>query len=56
MIAQCRCQAVMQLLGMMINAFYGGVGVGLLNYFIFIIIAVFHFRIDGRTNAGIHGT
>src|SRR3546814_218585 len=32
---------VMQLLGMMINAFYGGVGVGLLNYYIFIIIAVF---------------
>jgi K+-transporting ATPase ATPase A chain len=26
---------------MMINALYGGVGVGLLNYFIFIIIAVF---------------
>src|SRR3546814_8542614 len=31
---------VMQILGMMINAFYGGVGVGLLNYYIFIIIAV----------------
>lgn len=29
------------LLDMMINALYGGVGVGLLNYFIFIIIAVF---------------
>lgn len=29
------------ILDMMINAFYGGVGVGLLNYFIFIIIAVF---------------
>ncbi|WP_276504869.1 potassium-transporting ATPase subunit KdpA [Terrimonas pollutisoli] len=28
-------------LDMMINALYGGVGVGLLNYFIFIIIAVF---------------
>ena len=27
--------------GMMINAFYGGVGVGLLNFYIFIIIAVF---------------
>ncbi|RFM33153.1 potassium-transporting ATPase subunit KdpA [Chitinophaga silvisoli] len=31
----------MQLLGMMINCFYGGKGVGLLNYFIFLIIAVF---------------
>ncbi len=31
----------MQLLDMMINAFYGGVGVGLLNYFIFLVIAVF---------------
>ncbi len=32
---------LMQLLGMMINAFYGGCGVGLLNYYIYIIIAVF---------------
>ena len=31
----------MQLLGMMTNCFYGGVGVGILNYFIFLIIAVF---------------
>jgi potassium-transporting ATPase potassium-binding subunit len=31
----------LQLLDMMINALYGGVGVGLLNYYIFIIIAVF---------------
>ena len=31
----------MQMLDMMINALYGGVGVGLLNYFIFLIIAVF---------------
>jgi K+-transporting ATPase ATPase A chain len=30
-----------QLLAMMTNAFYGGVGVGFLNFFIFIIIAVF---------------
>jgi len=30
-----------QLLGMMINAFYGGCGVGMLNYFIYLIIAVF---------------
>lgn len=30
-----------QLLGMMINAFYGGCGVGILNYLIYIIIAVF---------------
>ncbi len=29
------------LLGMMINAFYGGVGVGYLNFYIFMIIAVF---------------
>jgi K+-transporting ATPase ATPase A chain len=29
------------ILDMMINALYGGVGVGLMNYFIFIIIAVF---------------
>jgi len=29
------------ILDMMINALYGGVGVGLLNYFIFIIVAVF---------------
>lgn len=32
---------MMQLLGMMVNAFYGGCGVGFLNYFIYIIIAVF---------------
>lgn len=32
---------MMQLLAMMINAFYGGCGVGILNYLIFIIIAVF---------------
>lgn len=30
-----------QMLAMMINAFYGGCGVGVLNYFIYIIIAVF---------------
>lgn len=30
-----------QLLAMMINCFYGGVGVGILNFFIFIILAVF---------------
>lgn len=29
------------MLGMMINAFYGGVGVGFLNFYVFIIIAVF---------------
>ncbi len=29
------------MLGMMTNSFYGGCGVGLLNYFIFLIIAVF---------------
>ena len=29
------------MMGMMVNCFYGGVGVGFLNYFIFIIIAVF---------------
>ena len=32
---------LMQLLAMLINAFYGGCGVGILNYFIYIIIAVF---------------
>ncbi len=32
---------IMQMLGMLINAFYGGCGVGILNYFIYIIIAVF---------------
>jgi K+-transporting ATPase ATPase A chain len=32
---------MMQLLGMMVNAFYGGCGVGVLNYYIYIIIAVF---------------
>ena len=31
----------MQLLAMMINAFYGGVGVGILNFYVFIILAVF---------------
>ncbi len=30
-----------QLLGMMINAFYGGCGVGILNYLIYLIVAVF---------------
>jgi K+-transporting ATPase ATPase A chain len=29
------------LLGMMVNSFYGGVGVGLLNFFVYLIIAVF---------------
>ena len=29
------------LLGMMVNCFYGGVGVGFLNFYIFIILAVF---------------
>lgn len=32
---------LMQLLGMMVNAFYGGCGVGILNYLLYIIIAVF---------------
>ncbi|MBR2649268.1 MAG: potassium-transporting ATPase subunit KdpA [Sediminibacterium sp.] len=30
-----------QMLGMMVNCFYGGVGVGFLNFYIFIILAVF---------------
>ncbi len=30
-----------QMLGMMVNAFYGGCGVGMLNFYIFIILAVF---------------
>jgi K+-transporting ATPase ATPase A chain len=32
---------LMQLLAMMVNAFYGGCGVGILNYLIYIIVAVF---------------
>jgi potassium-transporting ATPase potassium-binding subunit len=32
---------LMQLLAMLVNAFYGGCGVGILNYYIYIIIAVF---------------
>ena len=32
---------LMQLLGMMVNAFYGGCGVGILNYLLYVIIAVF---------------
>ncbi|SKB77742.1 potassium-transporting ATPase subunit KdpA [Dyadobacter psychrophilus] len=32
---------MMQLLAMMTNAFYGGCGVGILNFFVFIILAVF---------------
>ena len=32
---------IAQLFDMMINAFYGGIGVGFLNFYIFIIIAVF---------------
>lgn len=32
---------LMQLLGMLVNGCYGGCGVGILNYFIYIIIAVF---------------
>ncbi|MGX5691117.1 potassium-transporting ATPase subunit KdpA [Arcticibacter tournemirensis] len=30
-----------QMLGMMINSFFGGCGVGILNYFIYLIVAVF---------------
>lgn len=30
-----------ELLAMMINSFYGGVGVGILNFFVFIVLAVF---------------
>lgn len=32
---------LMQILAMLVNGFYGGCGVGILNYFIYIIIAVF---------------
>jgi K+-transporting ATPase ATPase A chain len=32
---------MLTLLGMMVNSFYGGVGVGFLNFYIFIILAVF---------------
>ena len=37
----------MQLLAMMVNAFYGGCGVGWLNFYIFIILAVFYFGFNG---------
>ena len=37
------------MLGMMVNDFYGGVGVGFLNFYIYIIIAVFISGSDGRT-------
>jgi K+-transporting ATPase ATPase A chain len=30
-----------QMMGMMVNAFYGGVGVGFLNFYVFLILAVF---------------
>ena len=33
--------ALAMLLGMMVNAFYGGVGVGFLNFFVYVILAVF---------------
>src|SRR5690606_21364314 len=39
--SQMPLSGAMQMLDMMINAFYGGVGVGLLNFFVFLIIAVF---------------
>ena len=29
-------------IGMMVNSFFGGVGVGFLNFYVFIIIADFH--------------
>jgi potassium-transporting ATPase potassium-binding subunit len=32
---------MLAMLGMMVNSFYGGIGVGFLNFFIFIILAVF---------------
>ena len=32
---------MMAMLGMMVNAFFGGVGVGFLNFYVFIILAVF---------------
>lgn len=32
---------VSQLLAMMINSFYGGIGVGVLNFFVFVVLAVF---------------
>ncbi len=40
-----------EMLGMMVNAFYGGCGVGILNYFIYVIVAVFYLGINGRTYA-----
>ena len=39
--SQMPLSQAMQMLDMMINSFYGGVGVGFLNFFLFLIIAVF---------------
>ncbi len=44
------------ILDMMINAFYGGVGVGILKLFYLYHHRRFYFRIDGGTNTGIYGT
>jgi K+-transporting ATPase ATPase A chain len=44
------------LIDMMINALYGGVGVGLLNFYYLYHNCSLYFRFDGRANAGTNGT
>ena len=41
----------MPMVGMWLNATFGGVGVGMINMFIYIIIAVFVAGHDGRAHA-----
>ena len=43
------------MLGMMVNCFYGGVGVGFFNFYVYHDHRCIHFRIDGGSNAGISG-
>ncbi len=44
-----------QMLSMMTNAFYGGAGAGILNFYIFIILAVFISGLIGGRTPGIYG-
>ena len=44
---------MVEMLNMQINTWFGGVGVGFMNYYAFLIIAVFIQRFDGRTYTGI---
>ena len=47
---------MMQLLGMMVNAFYGGCGVGFLNYFYLYHHCCIYIRFNGWTNTRVYGT